>query len=84
MDQHQAHAQRREEIQVVGEIDKAAIGDYLAAEPDDKNLAAEGMDVGRDGLKPVDEPVLGGQSLATRRRCGRVGRRLATALLCVV
>jgi hypothetical protein len=84
MDQHETHAQRREKVQVVGEIEKAAIADDVAAEADDENLAPERMNVRRDGLKPVDEPVLRGQSLATRRRGGRVRRWFAAALLCVV
>ena len=56
--QHQPHAESGEQVQVVREVEEAAVGHHLAAERDDESLAAEGVDIGRDRLEPVDEAVL--------------------------
>jgi hypothetical protein len=80
--QHQPHAQRREQVEIVRESQEAAVGNDLAAESDDEGLAAKSVDVGRDRLEPVDEPVLRGKprSLCSARRglCGR--RRCGTGI----
>ena len=56
----------------MGQVKKPPIGNHLAAECDDKHLAAEGVNVRRDRLKPVNEAILRRQPMA---RCGpRLGR----------
>jgi hypothetical protein len=47
MHQHQADAERGEQVAVVGEALRALAGGDLAAEADDEGTAAEGVDVGR-------------------------------------
>jgi hypothetical protein len=79
--QHQSHTQRGEEIQVDGEIGEASVVHQLAAERNDKRLAAKGMNIRRRRLEPVDEPVLRREAQApSRRRIVRFGR-LADLLL---
>jgi hypothetical protein len=65
--EHELHAERGEQVQVVGEIEEPPVGDQIAAECDDKDLAAECVDVRRDRLEPVDEPILAGKALPARR-----------------
>jgi hypothetical protein len=65
--QDELHAERGEEVQVVGEIVEAAVGREVTAESDDENLAAERMNIRSDRLKPVDEPVLARKALPARR-----------------
>jgi hypothetical protein len=67
VNEHEVHAERREEVEVVREIEEAAVGDEIAAERDHENLAAECMDVRGDRLEPVDEAILARKALATRR-----------------
>ena len=55
MHQHQPHAQRGQQIQVVSERDELAIGHHLAAECHHEGPAAERVDVRRRGAEPVDE-----------------------------
>jgi len=74
--QHQPYAQRRKQVEIVRESQEAAVGDDLAAESDDEGLAAKSVDVGRDRLEPVDEPVLSGKPRSRRNaRRGLCGRR---------
>jgi hypothetical protein len=68
VDEHELHSERGEQVQVVGEIVEAAVRNEVAAERDDEDLAAESVDVRRDGLEPVDETILTRQPLAPRRR----------------
>src|SRR4029079_10701398 len=68
------HAERRQKIQVVRKVKKPSVRDHFAAERDDEGLAAKLVDIGRNRLEPVDEPVLRGQPLA---RC-RASRGLST------
>ena len=70
MHQHESHAQRREKIQIVCEIEETAIRNQIAAERDDERLATEGVYVGRDRLEPVDEAILAGQALTASRLRG--------------
>jgi hypothetical protein len=69
--EHELHAERGEQVEVVREIVEAPVAREVAAERDDEDLAAESVDVRRDRLEPVDEAVLAGQALAPRRR--RIG-----------
>jgi hypothetical protein len=66
VDQHELHAQRRQQVEIVGEIEEAAVRGEIAAKSDDEDLAAERMDVRSDRLEPVDEAVLGRKPLAPR------------------
>ena len=72
--QHELHPERCEQVQVMSEIEESPIGDEVAAESNDENLAAERMDVGGDRLEPVDEAILGGETL-TPHRMGSIGTR---------
>jgi hypothetical protein len=72
VDEHELHAERGEEVQVVRKVVEAPVGREIAAERDDEDLAAKSVDVRRDRLEPVDEAVLAGQALTPRRR--RIGR----------
>ena len=78
MNQHQAHAERGEQVQVVRQVEEAPIADQIAAEGDDEGLAAKSVDIGRDRLKPVDEAVLTRQTLPGygMRRFARAAARL--------
>jgi hypothetical protein len=67
VNQYEVHAQRGEKIQVMSQVEEAAVRNEVTAEGDDENLAAKRVDVGSDGLEPVDEPVLAGETLAPRR-----------------
>jgi hypothetical protein len=67
VNEHELHAERGEQIQVVREIEEPAIRDEIAAEGDDKDFPAEGVDVWSDRLEPVDEAVLTGEALTPRR-----------------
>ena len=61
------NAERREQIEVVGEIEEAAVGHEIAAKGDHEDLAPERVDLRSDRLEPVDETVLAGKPLAPRR-----------------
>jgi hypothetical protein len=81
VDEHELHAQRRKEIQVVSEIEEATIGHDVAAERNDENLSAERVDIRRDGLEPVDESILARQALAP---CGWRARAFGFPVRAVV
>ena len=69
-------AERGEQVQVVGEVEEPAISHDIATERDNEGIAAEGVDIGRDRLKPVDETVLARKPLPPRhlrRRLARAG-----------
>ncbi|GAB1459147.1 hypothetical protein MASR2M50_09210 [Thauera sp.] len=79
MHQHQADAERGEQVAVVGEALRPLAGRDLAAETDDEGAAAEGMDVGRGAAHPGDE--LGrGVIHAWNCRGGRGGFGTGTAV----
>ena len=79
MHQHQADAERGEQVAVVGEALRALAGGDLAAEADDEGTAAEGVDVGRGAAHPGHE--LGrGVIHAWNRRGGRGGFGTGTAV----
>ena len=56
--EHELHAERGEQIEIVREIEEAAVRNDISAKRDDERLAAKSMYVGRYRLEPVDEPVL--------------------------
>ena len=78
--QHEPHAKRGKQVQVLGEVEEAAVRDDVAAERDDERLAAERVDVRRDRLEPVYEAVLWPQARSRRGALRRLGARLAVAL----
>ena len=55
MHQHQAHAERIEQVDVVNQIDEILTQHRLAAKCEDKGFAAKSVDIGRGGTKPFDE-----------------------------
>jgi hypothetical protein len=65
--EHQLHAERGEQVEIVREVEEAAVGDQIPAESDDEDLAPKRVDIRRDRLEPVDEPVLAGKALPARR-----------------
>lgn len=67
VNENELHAERGEQVQVVGKVEEAAIGNEIAAERDDESLPAERMNIWRYRLEPVDETVLTGESLTPRR-----------------
>ena len=56
---HQLDAQRRQQVQVMRQMEKPPVGNHFAAEGNDKNLAAESVNIRCDRLEPVDESILG-------------------------
>jgi hypothetical protein len=84
VDEHKLHTQRREQIQVVREIEEAPIGDEIAAECNDKDLSTKSMDVGSDRLEPVDEPVLARKPLPPQGLRAFVGSPASGFLVFVV
>src|SRR5690606_37429823 len=81
--EHEPHAKGGEQIEIVREIEEAAVGEDLATEGDHEPLAAERVDVGCDRLEPVDEAVLGGQAVAAQAALnGLALRRRGAALGC--
>jgi len=58
----------------------ATVGHYLAAERDDEGLAAESVNIGRDRLEPVYEPVLRPQSRPGRSALRRLSACRAIAV----
>jgi hypothetical protein len=67
MHEHELHAQRSEQVEIVRQIEEAPVSDQIPAERDDKDLAAESMNVRSDRLEPVDEAILTREPLPTRR-----------------
>ena len=61
MHQHQAHAQARQQIQIVYEREKPRIRHDLAAKRDDEGAAAKRVYVRRGGTEPFDEIGGGGK-----------------------
>ena len=61
MHHHQPHAQRRQQVQIVIDADKAALGNCFATEGDDKGAAAKRVDVRRRRAEPLDKLVRGRQ-----------------------
>ncbi len=57
MHQHQPDAQRGKQVEVMRQLDELAIRHHLAAERDNEGLAAESVDIGRDGTEPVNEII---------------------------
>ncbi len=55
MDQHQAHAQAVQQVDVVCQLHEITVGHEFATECDDKRFATKTMDVGCGGTEPVDE-----------------------------
>jgi hypothetical protein len=76
VNEHELDAQRGKQVQIVREVDEAAVGDEITAERDDEGLAAKGVDVGSNRLKPVDEAILARKPLPARR--GRARNRAIT------
>src|SRR5690242_15808552 len=58
MHEYELHAQRSEQVEIVRQIEEAAVSDQIAAECNDEDLAAKSMDVRSDRLEPVDEAIL--------------------------
>jgi hypothetical protein len=76
VDEHELHAERGEQVQVVRQIVEASVGDEVAAESDDEDLPAKSVDVRGDRLEPVDEAILARKPLPARRL-----RRIRRALV---
>jgi hypothetical protein len=53
--QHDMHAERCEQVEIVAQGDELTVGEHLAAAGDDERAAAEGMDVRRSRAAPLDE-----------------------------
>ena len=62
MHQHQPDAERRKQVEVMCQFDKFSVGNHLTAKGNDKSLAAECVDVRRDGTEPGNEVNRGGGS----------------------
>jgi hypothetical protein len=66
----------------MGDIEKTPVGDDIAAESDDEDLAAECMDVRGDRLEPVDESILARKSLTTNGLRVCTGCAARTIIVC--
>ncbi len=67
--EHDAHAHRGEQRNVLHQRVEASGRDQFAGDGDHKGLAAMGMDVRRDGAQPIDELFLLGDHGPIIRKC---------------
>ena len=59
MHQHQLDSGCTQQVEVVRQHREFAVGDHVTAKGDDEGLAAESVEVGRDGAEPADEARIG-------------------------
>ena len=55
VDQNQPDTQRCQQVEIVRQLDELAVRHHFTAEGDDKRLAAERIDIRRNGAEPGDE-----------------------------
>jgi hypothetical protein len=82
--EHEVHAERGEQVQIVREVEEAAVRYHVTAKRNDEDLAAERVDIGGDRLEPVDKSILARKSLTTNglRVCTGCAARTILVFAC--